>query len=1000
MIVRVRRWLWCGCLLLAAAGCTRTHYRLKADRDAYCILAEKTAERPWQPPPGFMIQPDPRSRFYDPSCLDDPSLPIPAPRLYAYDLPELPYRDPGRFRGLNPTPADAAPIGAGSRPQNQPDNQRVDDTFVQQAACQKDVSSSRLIALLTGAELPPLPTDELPVPDGQPEQDAERSEQSDSDDADLELILVPIPQVVWESLPTNCLTRMFEFRSVREEYGRTYGKRPSADKRDPSRRLALEDIVELALINSREYQTEKETLYRVALRLSLRRFDYDLNFATGGNRTALDTSHDRVGGTTVDTLRIPTTITGSKLLATGGDLLARFANDVVLTFNGPDGFAADIGSELLLDVSQSVFQRDIVFEGLTQAERDVVYAARRFARFRKELFRDLASEYYSLILSYRAIEIVSQDYFSNLRAFYEGEAEYREVGRGSRIDVDQIEQSALSSRSQLIGSCNSLESDLDRLKLRIGLPPELPVNLDFTELEMLTLRDEATVWGERVRRARRNLMSARQQPALDHSVLVNAAIDLTRRTLHLAELRGGAGHEPIDLESLELLLARLSADEARQLVRQNREVLEQEKGAASPQSLRVFQRTMGLASALDALVNRQLQLTEQTAVDPNTMEDISGRRRQLEIRVGEIEERWKAVIAGRQLDRVPGLVTMAETLLADADTLAEAADDLVQYVQTTSDEERRETLRRVDHILEESQRLLADETGGLAPVEVDTDDAMLTALARRFDLMNQRGVLADVWRQIKLAGDDLKSVLNLNASQSIRTRANRPFGFTFDESQTRLSLTLDTPLNREVQRNAFRESLIDYQAALRNVIQLEDDVTLSIRDDLRQLLLDREQYQIAVASAALAYDRVVSTRLELRLAVRDVQARDFLEAQQAYTASLIEVARQHIRYIRDRIQLFLNLELLDVDDDGFWPELYNEQHQPTVDCQWPRYARPPYGELPRRVRHSPEVKRMLSVPMGCSQIYARQPHQPQEKASPPELGPPGNHVINRHGRME
>ena len=36
----------------------------------------------------------------------------------------------------------------------------------------------------------------------------------------------------------------------------------------------------------------------------------------------------------------------------------------------------------------------------------------------------------------------------------------------------------------------------------VGLPPETPINLDLTELELLTLRDEVTVAAERVLRAR------------------------------------------------------------------------------------------------------------------------------------------------------------------------------------------------------------------------------------------------------------------------------------------------------------------------------------------------------------------------------------------------------------------------------------------------------------------------------------------------------------------
>jgi len=324
------------------------------------------------------------------------------------------------------------------------------------------------------------------------------------------------------------------------------------------------------------------------------------------------------------------------------------------------------------------------------------------------------------------------------------------------------------------------------------------------------------------------------------------------------------------------------------------------------------------------------------------------------------------------------LKTDAEALLAVVELLARAADRMIDSGPSAPAEELQATLRQIDRLLEESEKLLASRGGGLLPVELDMHDAMLTALVRRFDLMNQRGALADTWRAIKLAGDDLKSLLNLNAAQVIRTRSNRPFGFTFDESQTRLSMTLDTPLNRKAQRNAFRLSLIDYQAGLRNLIQLEDNVKLSVRSDLRRLQLRREQYQIAVASAALADDRVISTRLQLKLGVEGVTARDFLEAQQDYTASLSAVAGEHINYLLSRIQLFMDLELLEVDPNGFWPELYNEQLQPTPHYQLPCYARPAYGRLPSGVCYSHKIKRMLKVPNGCAGVHK------DEADSPPE----------------
>jgi hypothetical protein len=43
-----------------------------------------------------------------------------------------------------------------------------------------------------------------------------------------------------------------------------------------------------------------------------------------------------------------------------------------------------------------------------------------------------------------------------------------------------------------------------------------------------------------------------------------------------------------------------------------------------------------------------------------------------------------------------------------------------------------------------------------------------------------------------------------------------------------------------------------------SAMQLEDTIKLEVRDDLRDLQLDREQYSIAIASAALATSECVA----------------------------------------------------------------------------------------------------------------------------------------------
>ncbi len=207
---------------------------------------------------------------------------------------------------------------------------------------------------------------------------------------------------------------------------------------------------------------------------------------------------------------------------------------------------------------------------------------------------------------------------------------------------------------------------------------------------------------------------------------------------------------------------------------------------------------------------------------------------------------------------------------------------------------------------------------------------MITAIVLRYELMNERGGVADDWRGIKLAADELKSVLTLRASHRVDTEpgVNQPFNFDLDNSVTSLGLSFDSPLNRFAQRNSFRGSIITYQRSLRNLKQLEDNIKFSVRNDLRNLTLDREQYLIAVARAALAYERVVSTSLEFRLGTGGVWARDFLEAQTACIDALSDVASRHIDCIVDRTQLFFDLELLMVDDRGFWNDIRNEDLQP------------------------------------------------------------------------
>ncbi len=880
----------------------------------------------------------------------------------------MPQRDAARFRPNRdssqtyPTAPEELPVPQGTR-------DLTGGGIVTATESSGIALASVEIAFVEGTDEPT--ADETPAP---VTSETDGDFESDLDEEQLGSaygLPVPITESYLNSIPPKCVQRMLEFERVRREYHDTFQKPPSSSQLDQAPRLALEDIVDQASLNSRELQTQKESLYRVALVLSLERFDYQLKPSVGGNNTAVDYTHNRFGGETVNRLAIPTNLQIDRMLYTGGNFLARFANTVVLTFNGPEGFAADVGSELLFDISQTVFQHDIRLEGLTQAERDVVYAAREFARFRRELFVNLANEYYALIRRFRQVEINSQNYFTLVREFNQNEAEYR-AGLVSRIELDQIEQQVINGRRILLSTCNDLENSIDDLKITIGLPTEEPLNIDLAELQLLTLRDELAVTGELIERGRKRLVSERNREFPAQASLLSAASVLVERMRNSVRLRELLGEKILTSNELLDFGLRIQTDAARLDVDEAHKEMQSELESESPSLAIVFQRRMDVVNERLEVLQFQLQRVQNRQPISEQLSTLEAQTKQCRRRASQLGERFDQLITDLRLAEIPQLLADSVQLEKDTEALVEKLDIILDSDARlpAPDGRPRVMIPEVDELLRESESYLVSD-GGLMPIEIDMDEAMMTALVRRFDLINERGFIADDWRQIKFAADDLKSILNLRATQSIRTRngVNRVFDFTLDDSTTTLTGTFDAPFNRRAQRNLYRGTLINYQASLRRLALLEDNIKLSVRRDVRALSLNREQYVNDIASAALAYERVVSTELELRLGVGSVAARDFLESQNAYVSALSNVADRHILYISDRLRLFLDLELLDVGENGFWDQLYDDEYQPMPFYQFPRYAVPAYGRLHPCLKYSPEIRQMLCVPTGTAGIH-------------------------------
>lgn len=249
---------------------------------------------------------------------------------------------------------------------------------------------------------------------------------------------------------------------------------------------------DIALMNSREYQTELENVYIQALGLTLNRFEFDLQFFLRRN-----TSFQHIGGGS-QTLESNTLLNAGNFgftrnFAAGGQLLVDFANSFVWEFTGRTHSAnGTIGAALLQPLVRG-FGRNVRLESLTQSERNVLYSVREFARFRKRFWAAINVDGGGYLQLLRQVQGVRNSK-ANLRSQEENYALYLVLFQGGRTqvtNVDQVYQALLSARRDVISAEIELQNSLDRYKLSLGLPPRLAVELDDTPLNRFILVDAA-----------------------------------------------------------------------------------------------------------------------------------------------------------------------------------------------------------------------------------------------------------------------------------------------------------------------------------------------------------------------------------------------------------------------------------------------------------------------------------------------------------------------------
>jgi outer membrane protein TolC len=254
-------------------------------------------------------------------------------------------------------------------------------------------------------------------------------------------------------------------------------------------KLTPDRAVGVGLLNSREYQTQRENLYLSALALTLNLFEFDTQWFL---RNGTNWTHFGSGATELNTLTTASEFGFNKNFAAGGQLLVDFANTFVFEFAGPD--RATTLSTITFNLIQPLLRnagRNFRLEALTEAERTLLYQLRTYARFRKVYTFNVATQGYLQLLSQEQ-QIRNQQ--ANLASVEQNlrlhEALYTS-GIVSSVKVDQVFQSVQQAQLGLIQAEASLQTQQDIYKELLGVPPTMPLKLDDSVLAPFQLNDPA-----------------------------------------------------------------------------------------------------------------------------------------------------------------------------------------------------------------------------------------------------------------------------------------------------------------------------------------------------------------------------------------------------------------------------------------------------------------------------------------------------------------------------
>ncbi len=235
----------------------------------------------------------------------------------------------------------------------------------------------------------------------------------------------------------------------------------------------------------------------------------------------------------------------------------------------------------------------------------------------------------------------------------------------------------------------------------------------------------------------------------------------------------------------------------------------------------------------------------------------------------------------------------------------------------------------VEVILDDSE-LGNLENFGLRPVPLTDAYGFQLALTNRLDIINEVDKFEDKKRKVDVAENDLLPSLSLLADYSIKDQYYNRNSFDFGDYSAKAGISLDLPLDKLAERNAFRKSRITFEQQLRSLMKTLDDLRDEVRTNVRTLDQNQQSYVINVKKLEVAKRELEKAQLDLQAGQGNISPRDILEAQTAVASAQNSVTQSFITFHTQRLRLLNNTGILNTAPANWWRQLQPVPGAPPV----------------------------------------------------------------------